>query len=82
MMDAIHQRRREVHDTLLPVLVEKYGDSVNVVKSPDVDTGAVVYGLPTGEVFCGVEASGGRGRACVAGALLRWIPARLALVAV
>ncbi len=46
MMNAAEQRRREVHDTLLPILAEKYGEQVRVHEAEDAEKGAVTYGFP------------------------------------
>ena len=36
-MNAAQQRRREVHDTLLPILAERYGDQVRVLDASNAD---------------------------------------------
>ena len=54
-MDAVQQRRRDVHDTLLPVLAEKYGDRVRVLEARNADTGAITYRLPLTDVVSDVS---------------------------
>lgn len=50
-MDAAIRVTREVHDTLVQVLAERYGDQVEVLSAEQPDAGLVRYGALVGECF-------------------------------
>lgn len=51
-MEQVKLRIREVHDTLLPVLAETYGEKLAVHHSSDADAGRVVYGFEQAGYHC------------------------------